>query len=790
MKKICISKDWKFTSPETGTVDVDLPHDFSVRLPRDRGAPGGAANGFFTGSTGLYEKYIDHPLPSRVWLDIDGAYTCAEVRVNEELLGMHPHGYTPYLLDVSRHLWQGVNKIAVKTVNLQPSTRWYSGAGVYRDVFLWLGGEVAILPRDVFVYTEEASEKEARVKAEIAVTSDIALSATLRATVLWDGTPVATAECTLSLKAGGKTEAALSLTVPSPRLWCPEDPALYELRAEVKSGEETVEEATVRFGIRTVRATVKEGLLLNGRPLKLRGGCIHHDHGALGAAAFPDAERRKVTRLKAAGFNALRIAHNPPSLALLEACDEEGILVMDEAFDMWNESKNALDYHLWFADWWERDIALMVERDRNHPSVISYSIGNEIVERDGISDGNLWAERLAAEVRRYDPTRFVTSGVCGMWWHLEDHAPEAYREKWKEKFPAIGYGTEKRKNGPAAIGDHWGERTEEFFRPLDIAGYNYMFQRYAHDREKYPDRIVWGSETHPIDIYHSWRATLENPNVLGDFTWTAWDNLGEAGTGRGAWARDGEISGISMAPYPWRTCYQGDFDLAGFRRPQSYLREAVWGRGVTRLFTTHPEHYGEGYTGTGWHFWDVLDSWRFEDRYLGKPVLAEVYTDGDEAVFFFDGEEVATVPVSECIARTTVPYTPGTLSVKTYKNGLLHGEDRIETVSSPAALVLSAESEHFPADGRGLCYVDVTVTDKEGRRIPDGNGELFCHVEGGELLCIFSGDPQNEDEYTSPRCHAFRGRAVAILRAREAGEVRVTVTAEGLRPATVTVIAE
>ena len=787
MRKTCISKDWLLKAPGTNGryIPVDLPNDYTISLPRSADVPGGASNGFFPGGDGHYVKYLTPGDEKRhMILDLDGAYMCAEVMYNEDILIMHPHGYAPVLVDLTGKTRFGrTNKLAISTKGIQPSTRWYSGAGIYRDVFLWTGGEVRVEPRDLFITTPEVTDEKAAVKAAYAIAADRAASVTVKATVIApDGQVAAQGQGALSVLAGEKTPLELTLSVDHPQLWDVDSPALYTLKTEIYADGALTDEAETAFGIRTIEADAIHGFRLNGKPLKMRGGCIHHDHGVLGAAAFPAAEERKLTLLKKAGFNAVRIAHNPPSLALLEVCDRIGMLVMDEAFDMWREQKTGVDYHLWFADWWARDIAAMVLRDRNHPCVVSYSIGNEIGERNGDSDGALWSRKLSEEIRKYDSTRFVTSGVCGMWTYPEEIDPEDYKHDFLKGHPDIGQG---------GVETSWLDWTEGYMAPLDIVGYNYLFEHYAPDHRLYPNRVIWGSETHAIRFYDSWHAVLENDHVIGDFTWTAYDNLGEAGTGRALWARDGFIPGISLAEYPWRTCYQGDLDLCGYRRPQSYFREAVWIGGTEpRIFTTHPEHYGEGFSGTGWHWYDVLDTWTFDDKYLGKPVKTDVYTDADEIAFLLNGREIGRARPEKAIATLDIPYEKGELTAVAYKNGVECGRSSLHTVGKPHAVTVAPEKTRFAADRRDLCYFDITIVDERGDRVPDAKCELNCLVDGGELMGIFSGDPKNEDQYTSARCHAFEGRAVAIVRTSTPGKVTVSVGSPALRVGSASVEAE
>ena len=450
------------------------------------------------------------------------------------------------------------------------------------------------------------------------------------------------------------------------------------------------------------------------------------------------------------------------------------MVVMDEAFDMWRDQKNVCDYHLWFEDWWARDISYMVLRDRNHPCVFSYSIGNEIFERDGSSDGAEWAVRLAREVRKYDPTRPVTSAVCCIWNTHPGSDPEEYlRDCAGEGQDPADFSTEP--------GSRWDECTKGYFAALDICGYNYLHTVYEHHHELYPERVMWGSESKALSIYDIWELVRKHNYVIGDFTWTAFDNLGEAGAGQFRWESEGKVDGLELGRYPWRSCYQGDLDLCGFRRPQSYYRETVWGlRKEPVIFTTHPARRGEGFTGTGWHWYDIHDDWSFGTEYAGQPVRTEVYTDADEVEFRLNGKSLGRAAVERMTAAMDIPYEPGLLEADTFKAGVLTGHAELRTVGPAAKLVIEAERDSLRADGRDLCYLDIAVTDGEGRRIPLSKAALHCEVEGGELLGIFSGDPANEDAYGSPDCHAFEGRAAAVIRAHAPGMVKVRVSSEGL----------
>ena len=765
IKKI-ISSDWILSVNGGEYKKIDLPNDYAITQSRSADARGGSGNGFFNGGIGTYVKYMPFEKDCHYVLDIDGAYMCAQVNVNEHKVAMHPHGYTPFLVDITNKVNLGkLNKIKIVTNDMQPSSRWYSGAGIYRDVFLWTGGKVRVQPWDVFIKTVSANEEIAKIEVSYNITSDIDAVVTLCAGIANTGI---NKEIEIEVKAEQNNEINLVFNIEDPQLWGIDSPSLYELNTTITAKDgEILDSAVNTFGIREISFDTTYGFRLNGKQMKLKGGCIHHDHGALGAIALPAAEERKIKKLKAAGFNAVRIAHNPPSLALLEVCDRLGMLVMDEAFDMWNAEKRAMDYHLWFPDWCKRDISYMVKRDRNHPCVISYSIGNEIFERDCSSDGAKWAAILADEVRKYDITRPVTSAICGDWNRAEAIDPDEYKDYLNDK-----YGV----RGDKINSEKWADFTAPYLTPLDIHGYNYFWFRIDEDTKKFPNRIFWHSETKALQFYDSWNTVVNNSHVLGDFTWTAYDNLGEAGTGRFAWARDGYIPGISLADYPWRTCYQGDFDICGYRRPQSYFREAIWKENVEpRIFTTHPEHTGEDFSGTGWHWHDVHESWSFDDKYRGMPVKCETYTNADKIEWYLNGRLIAESVPEKAIAFAMIPYERGELTAVAYKNDSECSRYTLYSSGKAYALNLKAERDNIVADNRDIAFIEISVTDSNGYPVTDGEYEISCSASGGELLCLYSGNPCNEDDYPAKICHTFEGKAIAAVRTNTTGNITVNV---------------
>ncbi|NLG26085.1 MAG: glycoside hydrolase family 2 protein [Clostridiales bacterium] len=778
MKRIAIDAGWRFGETEDGYLfasgpaawrEVDLPHDFILTRPRRAEAAGGASTGFSGDGQAIYEKDLDIPADwrgRRVLLDVDGAYANAEVSLEGELLALHPYGYTPFLTDLTPALqFGGRNRLRVATQSRQPSSRWYSGGGLYRGVALWVGGAVYVSPWDIFVTTPVARPDGARAAAQIAVTSalDRGCEATVRARAIGpDGAVAAQAQGVVALCAGGRAQLTLEMPIDRPALWDLDQPHRYTLAVEVSAEGEVTDQAEVRFGIRSIEIDAERGFRLNGRPLKLKGGCVHHDNGILGACAYPAAEGRKIRLLKEAGYNAVRSSHNPPSLKMLEECDRQGMLMMDEAFDVWRQGKKPMDYHLYFEDWWARDIEAMVLRDRNHPCVFSYSIGNEIGERDGSSDGAAWSARLADAVRALDPTRPVTSAVC-------------------EIFP----------QGGAPDPARWAERTGPYCRPLDLVGYNYLYDRYETDGRAFPGRVIAGTESMAHHSYDNWQAVLSNNHVIGDFLWTAWDYMGEAGLGRVMWGAT-EKPENGLGKYPWRTALSSDFDLCGNPTPHGRYHRILWGEEAgPALFTAHPARFGQPFTGLGWHWRDVQDSWNFDREWLGRPVAVEAYADADEVEFLLNGRPLGAAKVEKLIATIDVPYEPGELVAVARRGGAEVGRMALATAGAPARLALRADRTALCADRIDLCFVEIEIQDAQGRRVPDA--ALAIEAEAarpGALAGIGNAAPVTEDDAKESSCRAFGGRALCAVKALEKGVFELCVRAEGLPEARLTFKAE
>lgn len=770
MKRISINHDWQFTLGdqewfhEKHSKTVDLPHDFVLSIPRSAENPGRSGNGYFGDSRGEYCKTLsfgEEITHQAVYLLIDGAYMNTEIYLDGDQLACHPYGYTPFQINLTGKLVSGKEStLRIITQSRQPSTRWYSGGGVFREVALLVGPQPAILPWKVFAYTQKADQNSAviAVKAEL----DQKTNGTVKIMLLdHEGKSV------VETKQTARKQFELTFTLDKPHLWSVDDPYLYSLEIISPSGDGHRQQ----LGIRLIEIDAREGFCLNGKPMKMKGGCIHHDNGPLGAASFPAAEERRVRLMKSAGYNAIRSSHNPPSQALLDACDKLGMLMMTEAFDAWADGKVALDYHLYFHDWWERDVEAMVLSGRNHPCVFSYSIGNEIPERDGHGEGAAWAQKLAAKVKTLDNTRPVTSALNGFA-APEDAAPF---------LPTIGNNPSLRKTRTLQQKDYFGDKSIPFCDALDIVGYNYLWARYEHDRTRFPNRVIIGTETLASCTYETWQATIENANVAGDFIWTAWDYLGEAGIGRVL--RNQDDSKRFGASFPWHHAWCGDFDICGFRRAQSYYREIMWGRkDAVSLMSLHPQHFGQDYGGYGWEWLDVEPTWNYGPEWVDKPITVEAYTDGDEVAFLLDGQLVSKVKTEKFKSRAELTYKPGKLEARAYRAGKLIASAVLETSGTPVKLHCTADKASLRPDGMDLAYVTIELHDKEGRLVSGRDRLIHCSVSGeGTLAAVGSGDPMSSEPYGLPYRTSNRGRLLSIVRAGLVpGTAVLTISTQGL----------
>ena len=532
---------------------VDLPHDWSIEdlpgtnSPFNADAISQVGGGFTTGGTGWYRKSFKVNIEDTgkvIEVQFDGVYMNADVWINGQHLGNHPYGYTGFLYNISNKIKFGeVNVLAVEVKNEGQNSRWYSGSGIYRHVWLKILSPVHIVQWGNYITTSEVSSTLAKVniKSKVINESGQSYSITLQTKILNEtGIESVKEESTHDIASGSSYEFNQDLLLKNPQLWSTEKPALYTAVTEVYQNMKLVDSEKTKFGIRTLSFDAVNGFQLNGKTLKLKGGCFHNDNGPLGSRSYDRAEERKVELLKASGFNSIRCSHNPPSPAFLDACDRLGILVIDEAFDAWMEGKVSYDYHLYFEKWWKKDMESMVLRDRNHPCVILWSIGNEIPER-ATPQGAKTAQMLAGYVHQLDSSRPVTSAVNSV-----------------------------------------NEATDPYFAALGVAGYNYAMDSYEPDHKRKPGRIMLGTESYPLEAFENWMAVIDHPWVIGDFVWTGFDYIGEASIGWRGYPQDKNF-------YPWNLAFCGDIDICGWKRPQSYYRDVLWKEHQLSVFVKPPK---------------------------------------------------------------------------------------------------------------------------------------------------------------------------------------------------------
>ena len=754
---------------------VDLPHDFSIEMRRDPNARTLNSCGYFPGDIVYYDKLFHAPEEwrgKRVFMLFEGVYMNAAVRFNQQVVVRHPYGYTSFFCELTEYLLIGTeNNISVRVNNdANPNSRWYSGSGIYRPVWLVVKDRVSIENWGIFAFTEKLSEESAvlQVKTRLNNARKTAANVTLRSSLKKDGRIVADASSDQQLAGMSNAELIQHIHVENPSLWSDVTPGLYVLCSELYEDGVLKDSEETSVGLRSISFDALNGFQLNGKTMKLRGGCVHHDCGLLGAAAHADAEERKVRLLKQSGFNAVRCAHNPPAPAFLDACDRLGMLVIDEAFDVWTGEKMAMDYAVYFNEWWERDLASMILRDRNHPSIIMWSTGNEISERDGRSKGYETARTLADFTRSMDPTRAVTNALCGI----------------AEPGQRGGLPAALRPDGD----DYWDALTMEFAKPLDVVGYNYQYERYEKDARVHPDRIICGTETFPKAAYETWQATERHPSVIGDFVWTSLDYLGEAGIGRLTYQKESGFCG----DYPWHQAYCGDIDICGFKRPQSYYRDCVWGIANAPYIAVYkPQHYGEPVFMKDWGWPDVTASWTWRG-FEGKPIQADVYSLDDEVELFLNGRSVGRKPcgqVNKYIASFEFTYEPGVLKAVGINAGKADAETILKTAGVPAAIRLVPEQIRLSASPNALAFVTAEVVDAQGDRAPDAKSVLHFAVCGPALLiAVGNGDPVSEEPYVGQVRSAHEGRAMVVVRCNgEPGDITLTACAEGLTTASITI---
>ena len=720
-------------------------------------SPNGGPQGYTQGGIGWYRKTF--PLPARekarqIGITFDGVYMNSEVWFNGQKLGGRPYGYTSFTFDLTpfARFGKNANVLSVRVDSTGKTSRWYSGSGIYRHAWLTITDAVRVAQWGVFVSTPQVSSDKAlvRVRTTIKNDSNSAQRVTLETRVERSpakGVAVARGSKKV-IPAGGQQDISQAMTVNKPALWSPDSPTLYHLVTTVKVDGTVVDEIRTPFGIRSISVDAAKGFLLNGKTLKIRGGCVHHDNGCLGSCAYDRAEERKVEILKGAGYNAIRTSHNPPSPALLDACDRLGMLVMDEAFDCWQIGKNDHDYSLYFNDWWKRDLDSMVTRDRNHPSVVFWSIGNEIPGQPTPEATKIGSE-LAARVRQLDPTRPV--------------AQAAYPGETKD----LGV-----------------------FANLDVCGYNYMPGNYGPDHDAHPQRVILGTESFPRACFEAWMPVIDHPYVIGDFVWTAFDYIGEAGLGHA----DPISYPVGYAETrPWITANCGDFDLCGFKLPASHYRDAVWNTGgIVSCFVEAVGANGKTSTVEGWN-WGWIDerpSWTWPGL-EGKPVKVRVYSYAPSVRLAVNGRTVGQKPTdrgTHFMAAWDLPYEPGELVATALNDqGKPVGRWVLSTAGKPASIRLTADRRTLTTGRQDLSFVTVEILDSQGVVDPNADPLVRFRLSGpGKIIGVGNGDPRSMESFQQPQRKAYRGRCLVVVKAGgKNGQISLHAESPGLKSTTI-----
>lgn len=696
---------------------VNLPHDWDIYHSPKADAPTENGGGYYPGGIGWYRKQVrDTDLKTgkgeSLWLHFEGIYQNSQVFVNGIQVGTHFYGYTPFKVKISPYIKKGINTIAVRVDNSkQPNCRWYSGSGIYRHVWLEKYHENKMDdPQQLFIQTEKIYGMSK------------------------DGTHADSAAIRITYQDKLNERRVLK----NVELWSPAHPKLYDIQ---------VGELNVKHGIRTFRYDAQRGFLLNGQPTLINGACVHHDNGVIGAMAFDAAEIRKVRLMKEAGFNLIRTSHNPQTRAMLDACDSLGMMVIDEAFDGWYTEKTKYDYHLAIDSCYQEDLKAMVLRDRNHPCIISYSIGNEVIERKEIKVIQT-AQKFKKVITSLDNTRPVTEALCS----------------W----------------------DHDWEIFDPHAAVLDIVGYNYMMHKAESDHERCPERVMWQTESYPRDAFANWKHTVEHPYIIGDIVWTGLDYLGESAIGQFHYEGESRKEHYQGNHFPYHGAYCGDVDLTGWRKPISHYRSMLWnlkdGSPDIYLAVKEPDFYYKGHISeTQWSVWPTWESWNWQG-WEGRNIDVEIYSKSPRVRLYLNDQLVAEKQVgidTEYKAVITLPYQPGVLkAVSLDANGQEVKESILQTSGEPASIKLTTDRKHILASCEDLAYITLEVIDKNGNIVPDANIPLNVDVKGrATLLAAASANLKDLEPKTSSKVTTYKGRAIAVIRSgNKPGKATVTVS--------------
>jgi beta-galactosidase len=774
---------------DAGWRKLNLPHDWGIEGPFKQEYPGDTGKLPWWG-VGWYRKHFEVPAADKgkqVALDFDGAMSHALVWVNGHFVGGWPYGYASFRVDLTPYLKVGgENVVAVRLDNPPDSSRWYPGGGIYRNVWMVKTEPVHIAQWGTYVTTPEVSADSATVSIKVTVQNDSATEETVKVhsvllpRQLGGGTLVAGAmpngTVSAQVPAGKIVEVALQIPVKNPNLWSVEKPYLYSAATTIERGSKVLDRCDTTFGIRTIKFTADGGFFLNGKALKLQGVCDHHDLGALGSAINIHALQRQVELLKEMGCNAIRTSHNPPAPELLDLCDKLGMVVMDESFDCWSKGKRPNDYHLLFPDWHEKDMRAFVRRDRNHPCVILWSIGNEIPEQ-GSPLGIAEAKAFTAMVHEEDPTRPTTlacssvgAGYTGYQNAVDvfgyNYKPFEY-QKWHEKNPAVPLFGSETASCISSRGEYFFPVSDDKAKGesnFQVSSYDLSAPRWAMP----PDAEFKGQDA--------------NPFVAGEFVWTGFDYLGEPtpynkdttvllnfSNPEEKAAAAKQLQELGKLQVPSRSSYFGILDLCGFKKDRFYLYQARW----------RPD----------FPMAHLLPHWNWPDR-VGQVTPVFVYTSGDEAELFLNGKSLGRKKKGQDEYRLRwddIVYAPGELKVIAYKAGKRWAEDVVRTTGASAKIKLAPNKAALQADGTDLSFVTVSIADAKGLTVPTADNEVHFSISGpGKIVAVDNGDATSLVSFQSPDRQAFNGLALVIVRSeKQRGTITLTASSKGLKSAQV-----
>ncbi len=782
-RKVLFDNDWLFYRGNAANAEqptyndhswrkVDLPHDWSIEPlpnqkkdsvvgPFSRASVGGFATGQTVGGEGWYRKTFTISAENkaeRYELYFEGVYNQAEVWINGRKAYYNVYGYSSFRFDITQYCNPvgQENVIAVKVLNEGKNSRWYSGSGIYRHVWMLHTAKNYLDDWGTFITTKKIENGQAEIDLSATVVGGNGKNEDLTIVTEWispKGKSVVKASQKVIINGTQKKVVPFTINVKNPSLWSTNNPNLYNVQISLWKGKIKVDELKVPFGIRTLDFSVTEGFKLNGVKTLLKGGCVHHDNGLLGSASFDRAEERKVELLKKNGFNAIRTSHNPMSESFLNACDRLGMLVINEAFDQWKGKKNPEDYHLYFEEWSAKDIRNFVTRDRNHPSVIMWSLGNEIPER--ITDkGSETALYLKNEILKYDTTRPITAGVNKYW-----------DKEHKNMLPL-----------------------DNALKHLDVSGYNYMWRFFEEEHAKYPDRVMYSSESVATEASENWDKVEKLPYVIGDFVWTAMDYLGESGLGN-SFEVDPQENVHQFMGWPWYNGWCGDIDLIGVKKPQSYYRDILWREKNISIAVELPVTEGKIKKVSFWGWPEESLSWTFPNM-ENKELNVNVYSRATKVRLYLNDQLIGEKETnSQYKSSFKVPYKAGILKAVEVEKNKEGASTILQTIGNPVAIKLTADYKTLKADGQDLSYVLIELIDKNGNVVLDSNQKIKISCEGfGKVIGSGNAAPTDMASFGSLEPSLFKGRAMAIVRAgKSVGKTELTVSSDGIQSASITI---